>query len=203
MTARDRWNARYTDRAEIGEPAPFVCEIAELLEPGATVVDLAGGTGRHALWLAGQGHPATLVDVSSVALDAAAEAAREAGLSLETIERDLEADGLPLERSWALVLMHYYFDPTVVRAAWGAVRPGGLLAVAQPTVTNLERHERPSRRFLLEVGQIAELADELAASASAESSPSDIVTCTEGWRDNDRHEGRLVLRRGPAGSRAD
>jgi SAM-dependent methyltransferase len=199
MDARDLWNARYTERPDMGAPAAFVRDLAALLAPAATVVDLAGGTGRHALWLASFGRAVTLVDISSVALGAAAEAARAAGIELETVERDLEADGLPPGRTWDLVLMHYYFDAAVVRAAWRAVRPGGLLAVAQPTVANLERHERPGRRFLLASGELAELAGELAAASVAEGCSPDVVTCTESWRDNDRHEGHLVLRRSAAG----
>jgi tellurite methyltransferase len=197
MDARDRWNARYAERPDMGAPATFVCDLAALLAPAATVVDLAGGTGRHAVWLASLGHTVPLVDISSVALQTAAQAAREAGIELETIERDLEADGLPPGRSWDLVLMHYYFDAAVVRAAWRAVRPGGLLAVAQPTITNLERHDRPGRRFLLEVGQLEALAQALAATSRLE-----VLTCSEAWRDSARHEGRLVVRRA-AGSDAD
>lgn len=178
----------------MGEPAAFVRDLAALLAPAATAVDLAGGTGRNAIWLASLGHAVTLVDISSVALQAAARAARETGIELETVERDLEADGPPPGRTWDLVLMHYYFDAAVIRAAWDAVAPGGLLALAQPTVTNLERHDRPGRRFLLEAGQAGRLADEFATSA-----PVEVVTCTEGWQDNGRHEGRLVLRRASSG----
>lgn len=187
----------------MGAPASFVRDLAELLPPASTIADIAGGAGRHAMWLAGEGHVATLVDISSVGLASAAEAAGAAGVELETIERDVEADGMPPGRTWDLVLMHYYFDPAVVHAAWRAVRPGGLLAVAQPTVVNLERHERPSRRFLLKVGQVAVVARELSSAASASGEGTDVVTCDDGWRDNDRHEGRLVLRRRAAGSRAD
>ena len=190
MHARHRWNARYTERSGTGAPTAFVRELAVHLGPGSTVVDLAGGTGRHGLWLASRGHRVTLVDISSVALMAAGRAAADSGVDLETIERDLEADGLPPGRTWDLVLVHHYFDEAVVRAAWADVAPGGLLAVAQPTVTNLERHDRPGRRFLLEPGQLARLADEFATAA-----PAQIVTCTEGWQDSGRHEGRLVMRR--------
>ncbi len=190
MSARDHWNARYAERPDMGAPAAFVRDLAELLPPGATVADVAGGSGRHAIWLAAQGHRATVIDISSVGLAAAADAASQAGVDLETIERDLEADGMPPGRTWDLVLMHYYFDVAVVRLAWNAVTPGGLLALAQPTMTNLERHDRPSRRFLLELGQVEALADELATTAQLH-----VLTCSQGWRDNDRHEGRLVVRR--------
>lgn len=192
MDARHRWNARYAERPEIGEPAAFVREVAELLPTGASVVDLAGGTGRHALWLATLGHHVSLVDISAVALDAASGAARDTGVDLEALELDLEATGLPPGRTFDLVLMHYYFDRAVLRGAWDAVAPGGLLALAQPTVTNLERHERPSRRFLLDVGELATIADELAAVA-----PLEVLNCDEAWRPSGSHEGRLVVRRTP------
>ena len=39
----------------------------------------------------------------------------------------------------------------------GDVRPGGSLVVVQPTVRNLERFARPSRRFLLDEGELAGL----------------------------------------------
>ena len=134
------------------------------------------------MWLAARGHAVTLVDISAVALEAASVSAQDAGVDLETIERDLEADWLPPGRTCGLFLVHLYFDDAVVRAAWDAVAPGGLLAVAQPTVVNLERHDRPGRRFLLEVCQIEALAEEFATGA-----PVEIVTCTEGWQENGRH----------------
>lgn len=202
MHPRDRWNARYADQPGVGAPAAFVREVAELLAPGATVLDLAGGSGRHALWLATRRHPGTLIDISDVALATAARAARRSDVALECIERDVETEGLPPGRSWDLVLMHYYFDRAVARAAWDAVRPGGLLALAQPTVVNLERHGRPGRRFLLEPGELADLADRLVRTGSDREPAAEVMTCSEAWRDDGFHEGRLVVRRPAEGAHA-
>jgi len=72
-TADQHWNTIW-DGIEAGSkwltPEPDVKRWAEGLAPGATILDLGAGVGRHALWLAGQGHKA-------VALDAAAEGLAE------------------------------------------------------------------------------------------------------------------------------
>ena len=62
--------------------------------------------------------------------------------------------------------------------------PGGVLVVVQPTVTNLERHEKPPRPFLLDDGELPTLVGDL-----------DIVHYEEGWLAEGRHEAVIVARR--------
>ena len=62
-------------------PGPVLVESGDLLPDSGIVLDVAGGTGRNALWLAAAGLTVTLVDVSEVALDIArTEAVAFAGL---------------------------------------------------------------------------------------------------------------------------
>jgi ubiquinone/menaquinone biosynthesis C-methylase UbiE len=51
----------------------------DLLPRRGRALDVAGGTGRHALWLARRGLDTTLADVPQVALEKAAAAASEEG----------------------------------------------------------------------------------------------------------------------------
>jgi len=51
-----------------GEPSPWVQRFAHLLPPGASVLDLACGSGRHMRWLAAQGFVVTGVDRDAAAL---------------------------------------------------------------------------------------------------------------------------------------
>lgn len=59
------WDDRYAGRPWPSEPSSTVVAAVQDLPPGRAV-DLAGGTGRHARWLAGRGWQVTSVDFSRV-----------------------------------------------------------------------------------------------------------------------------------------
>lgn len=115
--------------------------IAAHLPAGARVLDLGGGPGRYALWLAGRGHPVTLADLAPglLAIARARIADSPAGALVEEI---VEADARDLSR-WAddtfdaaLALGPFYHLPDPAdrdRAAAElarVVRPGGTVFVA-------------------------------------------------------------------------
>ena len=64
---REKWDARYADSAveENLEPDPFLPNILERLPTSGHALDLAGGSGRHAVFLAKLGLDVTLVDIST------------------------------------------------------------------------------------------------------------------------------------------
>ena len=185
MSPAARWDRIYLERGgDQRPPAAFLRRIAGDLPKRGRALDVAGGSGRNALWLARHGLEVTCADVSRVGLAHARAAATRAGLELETIEIDLERHGLP-GGPWDLICcFHFLYRPLLATVA-GALAPGGLLAMVHPTVTNLERHERPSRRFLLERGELGEIID-----------PGlETLIYTEGWSDEGRHEAELLARR--------
>jgi SAM-dependent methyltransferase len=59
------------------------------LQPGARILDLCCGPGRHAVELAGRGYAVTGVDRNPAYLDRAREAAGEAGVELELVRADM------------------------------------------------------------------------------------------------------------------
>src|SRR5262249_45023540 len=145
-------------------------------------LDVAGGAGQDAIWLAGRGLEVTLADVSPVALDLAERAAVAAGVTLRRLEIDLESALFPAGPFDVIVSLHLLCRP-LFRAFPKALAAGGLLVYLQPTRTNLERNPHPSAQYLLEPGELPRLVSELA-----------VVHYEEGWFD-DRHEARLVARR--------
>lgn len=191
---RERWDARYRERGDqpAGEPSALVTGLDPLLPRAGRALDLGGGDGRHALWLARRGLQVTIADVSPEGLGRARRLAAAAGLALETVELDLdEATSLP-PGPWALLLcFHCLWRPLPARAA-AALAPGGLLVWVQPTVRNLERHPHPSARFLLAEGEMARLAGDGGL---------EVVRLEEGWSVEGRHEALLVARRPPQLSR--
>jgi SAM-dependent methyltransferase len=186
MSIEDRvlWDERWREGTHGSrEVAPFLVSLDALLPRSGAAIDVAGGRGWNALWLARRGLDVTLVDVSPVALAIARERAAADGLALEAVELDLEADPLPAGPFRLVTCFHFLRRPLFPDLA-AALAPGGLLVVEIMTRRNLERHASPSERFLLEEGELPGLARGL-----------EVLSCDEGWRDSGRHEARLVARR--------
>jgi tellurite methyltransferase len=188
---RDRWNARYRDEEAIAEPSPFLSALDALLPRRGRALDVAGGSGRNALWLARRGLEVTLADVSDVALERAAREAALRGLALETLQVDLEAAPLP-RGPWDLVLCTYFLHRPIFAAVATELAPGGWLVVAHATRSNLLRHPRPGAAHVLEDGELPSLVRGL-----------EVVSYEEGWLESGRHEARVVARsRAPPANRA-
>jgi SAM-dependent methyltransferase len=143
------WDERYTGTEPVWSTTPnqWVEQATAELPPGR-VLDLAGGEGRNALWLADRGWAATVVDFSQVALDRARALASERfgvhDQRLVTVRADL-LTYRPEPASFDLVLVVYLQLPSSARAAVLAraaatVAPGGRLLVVAA-----RRHRRPSR----------------------------------------------------------
>ena len=180
---RERWNARYREREEPERPAPWLAALGEVLPRHGRALDVGGGSGRNAIWLARRGLDVTLADVSDVAVERAARDARAEGLSLATVQIDLESERLP-PGPWDVVLCAYFLHRPLFPALASELAPGGLLVVAHATRKNLERHPRPGPRWVLEEGELRTLTRGL-----------EVLHYEEGWLESGRHEARLVARR--------
>src|SRR5690242_3035347 len=89
------WDKKYSEGSHSSlAPDPFLLSVhAEFLSerPPGSALDVAGGVGRHAIWLAERGWRVKLVDISGVGIALAREnAARSAAASAIVTElRDL------------------------------------------------------------------------------------------------------------------
>jgi len=148
-------------------------------------LDVAGGAGRHAVWLARRGLDVTIVDVAEVGLDTAARRAAEAGVEIRCIRADLDHEDPPAG-SWDVILVHHF----LCRALWpelaAALTDNGILMLCQPTLTNLERHPSPGARFLVQPGEFESFARDSGLT---------VIHLREGWTAAGRHEAELVARR--------
>jgi tellurite methyltransferase len=185
VSDQERWDERYRARGAVARPhSAFLEHAAPHLPAQGAALDVAGGDGRNALWLAARGLDVTVCDVSPLALAHAEALARERDLILNTARVDLESDPLPAGR-YALVLCVHYLQRSLFPAMVEALAPGGVLLFCQPTRRNLERHEKPSQRFLLEEGELPSLLPPLL----------EVVELQEGWLSEGRHEARVIARR--------
>ena len=167
----------------IDEDGPIVAQAAHLPTRGRAL-DVAGGGGRHAIWLARRGLDVILVDVSEVALRIAGKRAAEAGVAVRMLLRDLATGALPAG-PFDVVVIHGFLHHDVLDRVPAVLAPGGLLLFSQATTTNLERHERPPARFCLEPGEMARIADRLGL---------EVVDLQEHWTAEGAHRAELVAR---------
>ena len=131
-----------------GAPSEWVCRWSHLVPPGAAVLDVACGAGRHLRWFLARGHAVTGIDRDPLAVQAAAEVG-------EAIAADIEHGPWPLAgRSFgAVVVTHYLWRP-LLPAIVQCVAPGGVLLYETFAQGN-ETVGRPARPdFLLRPGEL-------------------------------------------------
>src|ERR1700730_3601123 len=89
-----RWDRKYAEGLpSLTRPDPFFlstyrCFWSPRFPRAGTGLDLAGGLGRHALWLAARKWQMSLVDVSDVAIGKVGEEARRLNLGLDLFVAD-------------------------------------------------------------------------------------------------------------------
>ena len=160
----------------------MVTQLAAWLPPRGRALDLAGGAGRHAIWLAQHGLDVTLADVSSVAIELAHERAAHAGVSLSSVVVDLETEPFPAG-PWDVILSFHFLWRPLCAEFPRVLAPGGVLILVQPTHSNLLRHAKPPAAFLLADGELPGLVQDLK-----------VERYEEGWLAEGRHEAVLVAR---------
>lgn len=129
-------------------PSAWVRRWTASLAPGARVLDLACGSGRHLMWLAARGLRVTGVDRDE-------QAVAPLRAHAEIVVADLEAGAWPLAgRSFdAVVVTNYLWRPLMPDIV-GSVADGGRL-VYETFMRGHEAYGRPSRpEFLLEPGEL-------------------------------------------------
>jgi ubiquinone/menaquinone biosynthesis C-methylase UbiE len=99
---------------------------AGLIHHGMRVLDLACGTGRHALAAAERGAVVTAVDADAGKLKSGRKAADQRNVSVEWVQDDLERYPLP-ESGYDIVMVFNYLDRHRMSEIMRAVRPGGHL----------------------------------------------------------------------------
>jgi SAM-dependent methyltransferase len=162
------WDERYATADLVWSVGPnrFVVEQVEALgrdAPGRAL-DLAGGEGRNAIWLAEQGWDVELVEFSAVALEKAAAIAHERGLALRTTLADVtDEPGLDPADLVLVCYLQLATEPLALALAHAAtlVAPGGTLVVIAHERDNLEHGHGgpPDARFLPTVAEVLAAID--------------------------------------------
>ena len=170
--------AREFGEQPIAGPSPWLLNNADLLRPGARVLDVACGAGRHALLLAAARFGVRAVDRNEGRIDRLRRAAGALQLRLDADVVDLEAPDVDLgQDAYDVILVVHYLHRPLFPALRRALAPGGLLLYETFLKGHAERYGKPSNpAFLLDPGELARLV-----------APLDVVRAFEG-----ESNGRLV-----------
>ena len=129
---RARWDIKYEQGLpSLTEPDPFFISAYERFvnpsgpKPGVAL-DLAGGLGRHALWLASRSWQVCVVDVSEVAIGKLSQAALELNVKLELLVGDA-AEFRFEPAQFDLIALFYHLDRCLFPKIVSALKPRGLL----------------------------------------------------------------------------
>jgi tellurite methyltransferase len=127
------WDKKYSEGSHSSlVPDPLLPSVyKEFLSsrPPGSALDIAGGVGRHAIWLAEHGWRVKLVDISGVGIALAREnAARtDAGSAIITERRDLNTEHDLGREVYDLVIAFFFLQRELFPALVSALKPGGYL----------------------------------------------------------------------------
>lgn len=125
---REKWDQRYRQHPDLGGDRPSALVVRWAQHLTGPVLDLAGGTGRNALYVARLGLPVVVVDISREALHLLHRVVRAEQLPVRLVQADLEDFPLP-EEQFGTILNIRYLQRSLFPAIKKAVRPGGLVLV--------------------------------------------------------------------------
>ena len=141
------WSARYRDAGDdylFGTaPNSFLASQAAYFGAGMSVLSVADGEGRNAVWLAEQGCQVTATEISPVALEKAAKLARGRKVDVDFVQADILNWDWPQAAYDAVVGIFIQFAtpaerPRQMAGMKQAVKSGGLLFLQGYTPKQLE-----------------------------------------------------------------
>lgn len=158
---KSSWDKKYSERSHSSlEPDPLLVtgydEFLSGRAPGFAL-DVAGGVGRHSIWLAQRGWYVKLLDISEVGINQAEENAKNtataASVSLEVCDLNVMQD-LGREQ-YDLVIVFFFLQRELFPALISALKPGGYLIFKTYTTEQKNFTGGPSHpMFLLEPNEL-------------------------------------------------
>ncbi len=137
-------------------PAAWLVDNLDVIPRGGLVLDVACGSGRHAVFLAERGWRVHAIDRDTVAVGQVGRVGRVGEIT--TARVDLESGNPTLgEGLYDAVIVFNYLHRPSMPAIVRAVRPGGVLIYETFTVGQAQRGRPRNPNFLLKDGELPSL----------------------------------------------
>jgi SAM-dependent methyltransferase len=163
---RARWDLKYEQGLpSLTEPDPFfISAYEEFVSPSfpnaGVALDLAGGLGRHALWLAKRKWQVSVVDVSEVAIEQLKQTALEQNVGLDLLVQDAGDYSFEGER-FDLIVLFYHLDRGLFPKIVSALKPNGVLICKMSLRWSADANSSSESKAPLERNELRSLVPEL------------------------------------------
>ena len=130
-TEKEAWDHRYNKNNFyiFGKmPSSFLSDHLHYLPKEGSVLDIAMGEGRNAVFLAKLGYKVTGIDISSVAIKKAHQLAGEQETKIKTINASMN-DHHFAPKSFDVILCFYYINRKTIRSYENLLKDDGVLMV--------------------------------------------------------------------------
>jgi SAM-dependent methyltransferase len=170
LSDRDRWNKKYLGSDGMATPddtdefllRAFWQYVLPLFPQAGSALDLAGGAGRNAIWLAKQGWEVTLIDISDVGIERARQKAGPLGSHMRFVVDDL-THYKAAQIGFDLVIVFFFLERNIFAEILKSLRPGGLLIYKTRTdqIESTAGSPTINPAYLLKPGELLRLANGL------------------------------------------
>jgi len=164
---RLHWDQKYQEEmTSLTKPDPFFLSaykqfIDDSFPTAGVVLDLAGGLGRHALWLASCGWRVSVVDISEVAISRLRQTAIQLDLPLDLFA--IAATEYQFEPAqFDLIVLFYHLDRALCDKIVSALKPGGFLICKTSLRWDSDERSTSASPNPLERNEILSLVPELS-----------------------------------------
>jgi 2-polyprenyl-3-methyl-5-hydroxy-6-metoxy-1,4-benzoquinol methylase len=130
-----RFNKLYSSPSELfsAKPSAFLARFSRGLKPGRAL-DVAMGQGRNSIFLAKQGWDVTGYDIADTGLEAARNAAKDAGVRINAVHASHDDFAFGTAQ-WDLIVMTYTLadmeNAAFLKRVKDSLKPGGIIILEQ------------------------------------------------------------------------
>ena len=135
------------------QPASFLVEHIGLL-PKGRALDVAMGSGRNSIYLAGMGFEVEGVDISPEAVETARQLARANGVTLRAEVVDLEKNYLISPTTYDLIICFNYLQRSLIPQIKAGLKYGGMIVYETFTVDQIQFGRPRNPDFLLHYNEL-------------------------------------------------
>lgn len=139
------------------QPSELLVENIALLNKGKAL-DIAMGSGRNAVYLAGKGFDVAGVDISPESVKEALELVQQAGVTVNAMVADLEKEYTIEKEAYDLIICFNYLQRSLFPHIKGGLKHGGMVVYETFIVDQAKLFGKPSNPdYLLKYNELLDI----------------------------------------------